>query len=142
MSKLYNKISFIRIIGTFIVVIFFFVLALNVLPSKNKSNNNGLSTNSVIPNDNIDFNKDKVNNSKIISMSIENNKLKIIFDNQVNKYCVKTTKTKPSLNNICWKKIDNNITYTSIYKYKKYYIWTIDDYGNISDYISIYSNLQ
>lgn len=127
-----NKLS-IKIIGTLIVVIFFFVLALNILP-----NTSTLSNNSVIPSDsnenNTAINKD--NSAKIISLNIENDKLKIVFDNEASEYCIKTTKTKPTMNNICFKKIQNNTVYTSIYKYKKYYIWTKDYNGNISNYIS------
>ena len=130
-----NKLS-IKIIGTLIVVVFFFVLALNIMPS----NSNNLSTNSVISNDistSTNINTNETNGAKIISLSMENNKLKIIFDNEVSEYCIKTTKTKPSINNICFKRVDTNIVYTSIYKYKKYYIWTKDYNGNISDYTSI-----
>lgn len=127
-----NKLS-IKIIGTLIVVIFFFVLALNVLP-----NTSTLSNNSAIPSDSTDANTaiNKDNGAKIISLNIENDKLKIVFDNEVSEYCIKTTKTKPTMNNICFKKIQNNTVYTSIYKYKKYYIWTKDYNGNISNYIS------
>lgn len=126
-----NKLS-IKIIGTLIVVVFFFVLALNILP-----NTSNLSNNSVIPSDITENNIiDKGNSAKIISLNIENDKLKIVFDNEVSEYCIKTTKTKPTMNNICFKKIQNNTVYTSIYKYKKYYIWTKDYNGNISNYIS------
>ena len=127
-----NKLS-IKIIGALIVVVFFFVLALNILP-----NNSNLSDDSVIPSDSTDANTaiNKGNGAKIISLNIENDKLKIVFDNEVSEYCIKTTKTKPTINNICFKKIQSNTVYTSIYKYKKYYIWTKDYNGNISNYIS------
>lgn len=131
-----NKLS-IKIIGTLIVVVFFFVLALNIMPSN--SNNNNLSTNSVISNDistSTNINTNETNGAKIISLSMENDKLKIVLDDGVSEYCVKTTKTKPSVNSICFKRVDTNIVYTSIYKYKKYYIWTKDYNGNISNYIS------
>ena len=131
-----NKLS-IKIIGTLIVVVFFFVLALNIMPSN--SNNNNLSTNSVISNDistSTNINTNETNGAKIISLSMENDKLKIVLDDGVSEYCVKTTKTEPSVNSICFKRVDTNIVYTSIYKYKKYYIWTKDYNGNISNYIS------
>lgn len=119
-----SKLS-IKILGTLIVVIFITCLAIVIITNKNY-----LSTNSVISN----------NNSNIISLTMEDNKLKIIFDNKVSEYCIKTTKTKPSINNICFKKVNNNTVYTSIYKYKKYYIWTMDNNGNISDYVSYDGN--
>lgn len=133
-----NKLS-IKIIGTLIVVIFFFVLILNIMPSNSNSNNN-LSTNSVISNDistSTNINTNETNGAKIISLSMENDKLKIVLDDGVNEYCIKTTKTKPSVNSICFKRVDTNIVYASIYKYKKYYIWTKDYNGNISNYISV-----
>ena len=127
-----NKLS-IKIIGTLIVVVFFFVLILNILPDTGNSSNN-----SVISDDNDKNNTiiDKSNGAKIISLSMENDKLKIVLDDGVSEYCIKTTKTKPNSNSICFKRVDNNIVYTSIYKYKKYYIWTKDYTGNISNYIS------
>ena len=88
-----NKLS-IKIIGTLIVVVFFFVLALNIMPSN--SNNNNLSTNSVISNDistSTNINTNETNGAKIISLSMENDKLKIVLDDGVSEYCVKTTKT-------------------------------------------------
>ena len=127
-----NKLS-IKIIGTLIVVVFFFVIILNILLDTSNSSNN-----SVISDDNDKNNTiiDKSNGAKIISLSMENDKLKIVLDDGVSEYCVKTTKTKPSVNSICFKRVDTNIVYTSIYKYKKYYIWTKDYNGNISNYIS------
>ena len=127
-----NKLS-IKIVGTLIVVVFFFVLILNILPDTSNSSNN-----SVISDDNDKNNTaiNKDNGAKIISLNIENDKLKIVLDDGVSEYCIKTTKTKPTMNSICFKRVDTNIVYTSIYKYKKYYIWTKDYNGNISNYIS------
>ncbi len=127
-----NKLS-IKIIGTLIVVVFFFVLILNILPDTSNSSNNSVISNDITEN-NTAINKD--NGAKIISLSMENDKLKIVLDDGVSEYCIKTTKTKPSVNSICFKRVDTNIVYTSIYKYKKYYIWTKDYNGNISNYIS------
>lgn len=128
-----NKLS-IKIIGTVIVVIFFFVIILNILPDTSNSSNNSVISDYNDKNNTI---IDKSNGAKIISLSMENDKLKIVLDDGVSEYCVKTTKTKPSVNSICFKRVDTNIVYTSIYKYKKYYIWTKDYNGNISNYISV-----
>ena len=134
-----SKLS-IKIIGTLIVVVFFFVIILNILPDTSNTSNSSVISDDINTSTNINTNE--ANGTKIISLSMENDKLKIVLDDGVSEYCIKTTKTKPTMNSICFKRVDTNIVYTSIYKYKKYYIWTIDDYGNISDYISIYSNLQ
>ena len=129
-----NKLS-IKIIGTLIVVVFFFVLILNILPDDtSNSSNNSVISNDITEN-NTAINKD--NGAKIISLSMENDKLKIVLDDGVSEYCIKTTKTKPTMNSICFKRVDTNIVYTSIYKYKKYYIWTKDYNGYISNYTSV-----
>ena len=131
-----NKLS-IKIVGTLIVVVFFFVLILNILPDTSNSSNNSVISNDITEN-NTAINKD--NGAKIISLSMENDKLKIVLDDGVSEYSIKTTKTKPTMNSICFKRVDTNvdtnIVYTSIYKYKKYYIWTKDYNGKISNYIS------
>ena len=128
-----NKLS-IKIIGTLIVVVFFFVLILNILPDTSNSSNNSVISDDINTSTNINTNE--TNGAKIISLSMENDKLKIVLDDGVSEYCIKTTKTKPTMNSICFKRVDTNIVYTSIYKYKKYYIWTKDYNGNISNYIS------
>ena len=128
-----NKLS-IKIIGTVIVVIFFFVIILNILPDTSNSSNNSVISDDINTSTNINTNE--ANGAKIISLSMENDKLKIVLDDGVSEYCIKTTKTKPNSNSICFKRVDTNIVYTSIYKYKKYYIWTKDYTGNISNYIS------
>ena len=139
MSNLKNSISFIKIIGSFIVVIFFFVFAINILPNneKNKNQNAGLSANSVTSSQSIHSSIENINNTKILSLSIEKKKLKIEVDNGIIEYCIKTTKTTPNRDNMCWKKFDNNVSYAAIYTYKTYYIWTKDYIGNISDSISV-----
>ena len=129
-----NKLS-IKIIGTLIVVVFFFVLILNILPDTGNSSNNSVISDDINTSTNINTNE--TNGAKIISLSMENDKLKIVLDDGVSEYCIKTTKTKPTMNSICFKRVDTNIVYTSIYKYKKYYIWTKDYNGYISNYTSV-----
>ena len=129
-----NKLS-IKIIGTLIVVVFFFVLILNILPDAGNSSNNSVISDDINTSTNINTNE--TNGAKIISLSMENDKLKIVLDDGVSEYCIKTTKTKPTMNSICFKRVDTNIVYTSIYKYKKYYIWTKDYNGYISNYTSV-----
>ena len=129
-----NKLS-IKIIGTLIVVVFFFVIILNILPDTSNTSNSLVISDDINTSTNINTNE--ANGAKIISLSMENDKLKIVLDDGVSEYCVKTTKTKPSVNSICFKRVDTNIVYTSIYKYKKYYIWTKDYNGKISNYTSV-----
>ena len=72
-----------------------------------------------------------------LAIDIDNNKLNITTSGDAVEYCVKSTRTTPESNNICWKKIENNTASISIYKYKKYYVWIKDTSGNISSPMSI-----
>ena len=75
--------------------------------------------------------------AKIEALDIDNNKPNISTSGDAVEYCVKSTRTAPESNNICWKKIENNNASISIYKYKKYYVWIKDTSGNISSPMSI-----
>ena len=75
--------------------------------------------------------------AKVEALDIENNRLKITTSGDVAFYCVKSTKSTPDNNNICWKKIENNTASISIYHHKKYYVWIKDINGNISSPMSI-----
>ena len=75
-------------------------------------------------------------NDNVNSIRYENGKLRIDVSNNIKEYCLKTTKSKPENNNICFNKI-NNIAYVSIYEYKKYYLWLLDKNDIVSDYIEI-----
>ena len=75
--------------------------------------------------------------AKVEALDIDNNKLNITTSGDAVEYCVKSTRTTPESNNICWKKIENNTASISIYKYKKYYVWIKDTSGNISSPMSI-----
>lgn len=78
-------------------------------------------------------------NEDVRNISYENNKLRIDVSSNIDKYCIKTTKTKPEKNNICFNKITNT-AYASIYEYKKYYLWLLDKNDVVSDYIEINVN--
>lgn len=75
--------------------------------------------------------------AKIDSLDIKNNKLYITTLGDSKEYCVKSTRTTPDPNNLCWKEINNNTASISIYKNKKYYVWIKDTNGNISSPMSI-----
>ena len=78
--------------------------------------------------------------AKIEALNIDNNRLIITTSGDAEQYCVKSTRSTPDANNICWKKINNNQASISIYKYKKYYIWIKDSNGYISIPMSINTN--
>ncbi len=121
-----NKTNFIVVAGIIILVVFGVVVGVNLLPNY-ESNSYYVKV------------EDEMS-AKIDSLNIENHKLIITTSGDTEFYCVKSTRSTPDSNNICWKRIDNNKATISIYKYKKYYIWIKDSNGNISIPMSINTN--
>ena len=119
-----NQITFIIVVGIIILCVFSFICASSLLPINNESDSYFVKL------------EDDMN-AKIESLDIENNKLKITMSGDTVSYCVKSTKSNPSANSLCWKKVDNNVATISIYQYKKYYVWIKDANGNISIPMSI-----
>lgn len=122
-----NKSStFIIVAGIIILIVFAFVVAINLLPNY-ESNSYYVKVNSEM-------------SAKIESISIEDGKLLIKTSGDPIEYCVKSTRTAPSVDSLCWNKVEDNKASISIYEYKKYYIWIKDKDGNISNYVSVNSN--
>ena len=119
-----NSTTFIIFTGLTILCIFTAVATINLLPEHNKSNAYYTKVDEEI-------------DGKIESININSNKLNIITSGNIIEYCIKTTKTPPKQNNICWKKINNNNITTAIYPDKKYYIWIKDNQNKISTPTSI-----
>ncbi len=122
-----NRTSFIIIAGVIVLGVFSFVVAYNVLPKNRQSNSYYVKVGETM-------------SAKVDSLSIENNTLTITTLGDANFYCVKSTRTTPNDDNLCWKKIQNNQAKIQIYNYKKYYIWIKDVSGNISSPMSIDAN--
>lgn len=115
-----KKTSYIIILGIFILGVFTYVAVLNIF-------NDNISTNPF-------FSKTETNsNTKIDKLEIINNKLVITTSEDTQNVCIKTTKTEPNPNSVCWIKVENNQVTTSIYNYKTYYIWLKDSNNNISE---------
>ena len=123
MKKNNNMTTFIIVSGITVLCIFAMVLAVNLLPN-HESNSYYVKVE-----DNM--------GAKIEELYINNNKLIITTSGDAKEYCVKSTKSTPETNNICWKQIENNTASISIYKYKKYYVWIKDNSNNISTPMSI-----
>ncbi len=119
-----NSTSFILITGIFVLCVFAFVITYNLLPNNRESDSYYVKV------------EDEMS-AKVEALDIKGNTLNITTSGDATEYCVKSTKTTPESNNICWKKINNNTASISIYKYKKYYIWIKDTTGNISSPMSI-----
>lgn len=119
-----NSTSFILLVGFFILCVFVGVIAYNLNPNIKKSNSYYVKVGDDM-------------SAKIEAFDISNGILNITTSSDVLEFCVKSTKTTPESNNLCWKKIENNTASLSIYKGKKYYVWTKDINGNISSPMSI-----
>lgn len=113
-----NSSTFIVISGVIILSIFSFIIAKNILPD----------------NDNDQFyakpNEDMT--ARIDKVEKENDKLIITTIGNPTEYCLKTTKSIPEENSLCWNKIENNKVEVPYFKYKKYYVWIKDTEGRIS----------
>ena len=118
--------SFIIVLGIIIFIIFSSVLLVNLLPSYESNSYYGK----------VDVDMD----AKLEYMHVDNYKLNIkTFGNAI-EFCVKATRTTPEINNICWKKLNNNNGSVSVYRHKKYYVWIKDSNNNISTRASINTN--
>lgn len=121
-----NTTSFIIISGIIVLIVFAIVAAINLLPS-HESNSYYVKVGDDM-------------SAKIESVNIEDGKLLITTSGDPVEYCVKSTRTKPSVNSICWNKVINNNASISIFQGKKYYVWIKDDTDNISNYLIVNSN--
>ena len=119
-----NSTSFIVFAGIIVLCVFTVVAAINLLPRNNESNSYYVKVGDEM-------------SAKIEALDIKNNKLIITTSGDATEYCVKSTKSTPDGNNICWKKLENNAASISIYQYKKYYIWIKDTNNKISSPMSI-----
>ena len=124
MKKNKNNV-FIIITGIFIILVFSVVLKNNINTKYESDSYYASDENNI--------------NAKISAYSIQNGKL-FITTKDSSQICIKTTKSIPDENHICWKNIENNRYSQSVYKNKKYYLWTKDEFGNLSSVKSIYTN--
>ena len=114
--------SYMIILGIVILGIFTYVTVLNVFDDKVSSNQLFSKTETGI-------------NATIEEVKTENDRLIVTTSGDAQYSCIKTTKTPPKQNALCWTKIENNITTTSTYTYKTYYIWIKDSNNTISEAI-------
>ena len=123
MKKNNNMTSFIIATGIIVLLVFTVVLGINILPNY-ESNSYYVKVGDEM-------------SAKIEALDIKDNKLNITTSGDAIYYCVKSTRSTPESNNICWKKIENNTASISVYKYKKYYVWIKDTNNIISSPMSI-----
>ena len=121
--------SLIIVLGVLVLCVFAFVIAYNLMPKNMESNSYYVKVGETM-------------SAKIESINIENNTLTIKTMGDAKKYCVKSTRSTPENNNLCWKSIINNTATIQIYSYKNYYIWIKDEVGNISSPMSLDANKE
>lgn len=121
-----SKTTFIIVAGIIVLVVFAIVLSINLLPNY-ESNSYFVKVGDEM-------------SAKIEAVNIENGKLIITTSGDPIKYCVKSTRTAPTDNALCWNKVKNNTASISVFKSKKYYVWIKDEVGNISNYLTVNSN--
>lgn len=121
-----SKTTFIIVAGIIVLIVFAIVLSINLLPNY-ESNSYFVKVGDEM-------------SAKIESVNIENGKLVITTSGDPIEYCVKSTRTAPNNNALCWNKVENNTASISVFKNKKYYIWIKDEVGNISNYLTVNSN--
>ena len=121
-----NATTFIIVVGVLVLIVFAIVVSINLIPDY-ESNSYYVKV-------------DKEMSAKIESIKIENGKLFLATSGNPMEYCVKSTRTQPSKNSLCWNKITDNEASISVFRYRKYYIWIKDEEGNISNYVSVNSS--
>lgn len=114
-----NKLSVqIIIFGVVVLSIFTYVVTINLI------NNNSSD---------IYYAKDKKIDGKIDNYYVNDNRLIVKTSGNIKSICIKTTRSVPEKNSICWNDVTNDTYSITVYDYKTYYIWIRDINGNVSD---------
>ena len=122
-----KQTSFIIFSGVLVLCVFAFVVAYNIIPRGKGSNSYYVKVGETM-------------SAKIESMTIVDDTLVISTSGDAKEYCVKTTRTTPDNNNLCWKEIIDNKAEIKIYGYKQYYIWIKDTTNSISNPMTLNAN--
>lgn len=112
--------SQIIIFGIIVIGVFVYVATINLI--------NGNSSNNF-------YASDKKVDGKIDNYYVSNNKLIVEVSGNIQSICVKTTRSIPENNSICWNDVVDSRYDISVFEYKSYYIWIRDVNGNVSDAI-------
>ena len=122
-----NKTTFIIVSGILVLVVFTFVATINILPKITSSDSYFVKV------------EDDMS-ATVEALEIKNGKMTVITSGNAIEYCVKSTKSTPTDNALCWKKIENNKATISVYDYEKYYIWIKNIEGKVSSPMSVNTN--
>ena len=114
-----NATSSILILGVVILGIFSYVVAFNMLPNN-------------IFSDSYYSKIDDEMSAKIEKYELLDNKIVVYTTGNNASICIKTTKSSPQKNALCWKKIKENKIEIPVLQNEVYYIWIKDENGVIS----------
>ncbi len=117
--------ALIIVLGIIVFIVFIGVIFINLIPNYES--------------DSYYVKVDKEMNAKIESVNITDGKLILTTSGDPIEYCVKSTRTKPNKNSICWNKVKDNTATISVFTNKKYYVWIKDNNGTISNYVTVNS---
>jgi len=121
-----NMTTFIIITGIFVVSVFAYVVVIN-MKGNNESNYYSAGV-------------DNLANTKIEYLDIVDNKLIIKTVGDSAYYCVKSTKSVPEINSICFNQIEDNYASVYVLPHKNYYVWLKDSNNVITKAIKVNSD--
>ena len=70
---------------------------------------------------------------QIVSITSMENSI-VVRTKNAEKICVKTTVSKPKANSMCWEKVENNVHEASLIININYYVWVMNEKGEIFGY--------
>lgn len=105
-----NKKTTIFVLGILIIIVFTFISVSSLLNFQKESNNYYIKLN------------DKIE-EKLEKIEVVDNQLFINTNDDKIIYCIKTTKSTPTNNSLCWNSVKNNEAVINLYSFKQYYLW-------------------
>lgn len=105
--------------SVFVFSTFIYVSMINIFPNKSSDSYLTSETNPI--------------DAKIETTTFKDGKLIVSITGDAKKGCIKSTKTNPNNKSTCWTNIEGNKFSTSVLKNKTYYIWLMDETGEISN---------
>ena len=120
-----NLTTFIVITGFIILVLFIYIAVVNL---------NG-NEESIFYSSKTESNME----AKPEYVDIVNNQLIIKTTGGKAYYCIKTTKSEPSVNSLCFNELENNFASVYVLPYKTYYVWIKDSNNVLSEPIKVNS---
>ena len=116
-----NQTTFKIVLGIIILFVFSYVSYLNIKTD-------------VLQSDSYFAKNEEEMIAKIESYEINDSTLKLVTSGDIKSYCIKSTRSEPNEDSICWKDTDTNINFINVLKGNRYYLWIKDENNNISNF--------